>query len=206
MPSSFMNMISMKTIHVQGRSTAAFSGELCLLLFMGNFSAAVPAVCHWWWLELFSMSLLVAFIFYGVFPSKVINYFKVRLVNARFIVQGLLDEVFDCKREIFSFLEKFLESSSIKSWLTYTWFWVRWTDLYSACFYRLKVTIFFGACSDQVDQNSRKCLWQISRLECLQWNPEDIQHPATPRRTLLLQGWERLRFTSHKVHKSGRVL
>lgn len=46
MPSSFMNMISMKTILVQGRSTAAFSGELCLLLFMGNFSAAVPAVCH----------------------------------------------------------------------------------------------------------------------------------------------------------------
>lgn len=41
-PSSFMNMISEKTICVQCKSTAGFFGELSLLT--GNFSAAVPAV------------------------------------------------------------------------------------------------------------------------------------------------------------------
>lgn len=49
-----------------------------------------------------------------------------------------------------------------------------------------KVTIFVDACSDQVDQNSRKCLWQIPRLKCLQWDFEDYKYSATPRRPVLL--------------------
>lgn len=61
-PLSFVSVISMKAVHVQCRSRAVISGELHLMRFLGNLSAAVPAVCHWWQLELFSMALLLAFI------------------------------------------------------------------------------------------------------------------------------------------------
>lgn len=84
-----------------------------------------------------------------------------------------------------------------------SWLSSRWWDLQTAA---SSNSLFFDACSDQVDQNSGKCLWQISRLECLQWNAADSQHPAPPRRPLLLQGREWPGVTGHQVHTSGRVL
>lgn len=90
-PSSFTNTISVTII--------------------GNFSAAIPAVYHWWWLEFFSISLLVSFIFNVVFSSKAINYFW-EGDQCKITFQVHLDGVFHFKRELFSFLEKFSKSSN----------------------------------------------------------------------------------------------